>query len=414
MTRLRVRSGADIHLADAFDAPGCPLCRERRRTEAAYLESILSESVNDVAYRQGLDAARGFCGRHARAFLDADRARAGSLGASILLRATLVARLRDVEAAAERAWQVPRTQGRGRAPPARMPRVRTGRPRGRTVGRDRRQAQRGSRVGRGGRRRAVLPRPSPRAHGRPAGAGVVARDRGPPRRAAAGAPRQARAVRARVRARPATPPDRRPAGVRGRGRGPARRPARFNGRPGPYARDERDGCPRGADHGRVRRGQDDARRGARGPAGVRRRPRGRDRPRLARLVRGAGGVGRARGPAHHARAPRHDRGAVRGPRRRAARHRGLDPVGDARPVRDRGRRPAGDRRAASQPGARPTASRGRSQRVPGRRPRDGPRAPRRGRCRGRRAGRVRLDDRRRRPGRRACRGRPREARLAGR
>jgi len=108
MTRLRVRSGADIHLADAFDAPGCPLCRERRRTEAAYLESILSESVNDVAYRQGLDAARGFCGRHARAFLDADRARAGSLGASILLRATLVARLRDVEAAAD-------ARGRSRA-----------------------------------------------------------------------------------------------------------------------------------------------------------------------------------------------------------------------------------------------------------------------------------------------------------
>jgi Family of unknown function (DUF6062) len=119
MTRLRVRSGADIHLADAFDAPGCPLCRERWRTEAAYLESILSESVNDIAYRQALDAARGFCGRHARAFLDADRARAGSLGAAILLRATLVARLRDVEAAANaRGWSRARKVADARRPPA--------------------------------------------------------------------------------------------------------------------------------------------------------------------------------------------------------------------------------------------------------------------------------------------------------
>jgi adenylylsulfate kinase len=100
MPALRVRSGADIHLADAFDAPGCPLCRERSRTEAAYLESILAESVNDVGFRADLDAARGFCARHAAAVLDADRARAGSLAASILLRATLVVRLRDVEAAA--------------------------------------------------------------------------------------------------------------------------------------------------------------------------------------------------------------------------------------------------------------------------------------------------------------------------
>ena len=94
MAPLRVRSGADINLADAFGLPGCPLCRERRRTEAAYLESILSESVNDIPFRQAFDEARGFCARHARAVLDADRARAGSLGASILLRATLVARLR--------------------------------------------------------------------------------------------------------------------------------------------------------------------------------------------------------------------------------------------------------------------------------------------------------------------------------
>jgi hypothetical protein len=97
-SRLPARTGADVHLADAFERTGCPLCRERDRAEAAYLEALLAESVNDVPFRQALDAARGFCRRHSRAVLDADRRRAGSLGAAILLRASLVARLPELEA----------------------------------------------------------------------------------------------------------------------------------------------------------------------------------------------------------------------------------------------------------------------------------------------------------------------------
>jgi hypothetical protein len=99
MPRLPARSGADVHLADAFGLPGCPLCRELDRTEATYLESILSESVNDIAFREALDTARGFCAVHARGVLAADRRRSGSLGAAILLRATVMARLRDLDAA---------------------------------------------------------------------------------------------------------------------------------------------------------------------------------------------------------------------------------------------------------------------------------------------------------------------------
>lgn len=98
MSPLPVRAGADIHLADAFALSGCPLCREQARQEAAYLESILAESVNDVGFRETLDAGRGFCGRHSRAVLAADRQRAGSLGAAILLRATLRIRLEELEA----------------------------------------------------------------------------------------------------------------------------------------------------------------------------------------------------------------------------------------------------------------------------------------------------------------------------
>ncbi|HYO44582.1 MAG TPA: DUF6062 family protein [Candidatus Limnocylindrales bacterium] len=119
MSRLPVRTGADVHLADAFGEPGCPLCRERARTEAAYLESILAESVNDIPFRQALDADRGFCRDHARMVLAADRARAGSLGAAILLRATLVARLRDLEAVHEAGgWSRARRAGEASRPPS--------------------------------------------------------------------------------------------------------------------------------------------------------------------------------------------------------------------------------------------------------------------------------------------------------
>lgn len=108
MSRLPARSGADIHLADAFEAGGCPICREQDRTEGAYLESLLAESVNDVGFRQALDAGRGFCAAHSRAVLEADRRRSGILGAAILLRASLLTRIRDLEAAHQ-------AKGRGRA-----------------------------------------------------------------------------------------------------------------------------------------------------------------------------------------------------------------------------------------------------------------------------------------------------------
>ena len=118
MTRLPARTGADVHLGDAFALPGCPLCRERARVGGAYLESILAESVNDVPFRAALDAGRGFCRRHAGAVLAADRRRSGTLGAAILLRATLVTRLRDLESVHEAGG---RTRARKSAEAARPP-----------------------------------------------------------------------------------------------------------------------------------------------------------------------------------------------------------------------------------------------------------------------------------------------------
>ncbi len=117
--KLPVRTGADVHLADAFGESGCPLCRERARSEDAYLESILAESVNDIPFRQALDAARGFCARHVAAILDADLRRAGTLGAAILLRATLMPRLRELEAAnAAQGWSRARRVAEAARPPA--------------------------------------------------------------------------------------------------------------------------------------------------------------------------------------------------------------------------------------------------------------------------------------------------------
>ncbi len=108
MHQLPVRTGADIHLADAFARPGCPLCRERDRLDRAYLESVLAESVLDVGFRTRLDDARGFCAAHSRGLLGHARRGSGGLGASILLRATLAVRLRELEV-------VHSAGGRGRA-----------------------------------------------------------------------------------------------------------------------------------------------------------------------------------------------------------------------------------------------------------------------------------------------------------
>lgn len=115
---LPATSAADLRLADAFAAPGCPVCTEVRRSNAQWLESILAESVNDVGFREAFDRSRGLCARHVRDVLDADQRRAGRLGAAILLRATLVARLREIEGVhAAGGW----TRSRRAAEAARQP-----------------------------------------------------------------------------------------------------------------------------------------------------------------------------------------------------------------------------------------------------------------------------------------------------
>jgi uncharacterized protein DUF6062 len=97
---LPVHGGADARLADVFAQPGCPLCRQRTGQERSYIESILAEFVNDVAFRGRLDKARGFCEPHVHALVEADRRGSGGfVGPAILFHAVLRGRLREVAAA---------------------------------------------------------------------------------------------------------------------------------------------------------------------------------------------------------------------------------------------------------------------------------------------------------------------------
>ena len=120
MADLPVHSGADARLADAIQGPGCPLCRQRTAQERSYIASILSEFVNDVAFRGRLDKARGFCEPHVHALVEADRRGSGGLtGPAILFHAVLRVRLREViEANAARGRSRSKRVTEARAAPA--------------------------------------------------------------------------------------------------------------------------------------------------------------------------------------------------------------------------------------------------------------------------------------------------------
>ena len=96
MPELPARSIADVRLSEVFDRDGCPLCTQMARSAATYMNSFLYEGVTDVGFRGELDRARGFCRRHTREVLAANRRQSGgTLGSAILFEAIL--RIRGVE-----------------------------------------------------------------------------------------------------------------------------------------------------------------------------------------------------------------------------------------------------------------------------------------------------------------------------
>ena len=87
MTQPRPRSLglADDRLADLLVGDGCPICGFRAQASRRYLGTILREGVTDRGIRGELDAAGGYCRRHSRELLVADREESGGgLGTAIL------------------------------------------------------------------------------------------------------------------------------------------------------------------------------------------------------------------------------------------------------------------------------------------------------------------------------------------
>jgi Family of unknown function (DUF6062) len=68
-------------LLEAFDKQGCPVCRFMAEYSLRYLDALFYEQVNDVALRQKLREARGFCNWHA---WQARRIASSALGVAIV------------------------------------------------------------------------------------------------------------------------------------------------------------------------------------------------------------------------------------------------------------------------------------------------------------------------------------------
>jgi hypothetical protein len=98
---LPAKDLVDVRLSDAFGLGGCPVCAVRARSERSIVAAIIEERVLDIGFRATLERREGFCRRHVRELLVADRRETGGmLGTSILYGAILHRRLELVVAAA--------------------------------------------------------------------------------------------------------------------------------------------------------------------------------------------------------------------------------------------------------------------------------------------------------------------------
>ena len=116
--RPRSRGLGDDRLADLLVADGCPVCGFRSQASRRYLGTVLRESVTDRTIRAELDEAGGYCRRHSRELLAADRDESGgSLGTAILYGSIVRRRLAVIDAIAA----VPRRRIRPSVVAARRP-----------------------------------------------------------------------------------------------------------------------------------------------------------------------------------------------------------------------------------------------------------------------------------------------------
>lgn len=81
-------------LVAALGRPGCALCRLLDDTAERFVDAVLFEMVNDLSVREELNAARGFCRRHAPLLV-----RTGSaLGAATMIQGVVKTLLRELDA----------------------------------------------------------------------------------------------------------------------------------------------------------------------------------------------------------------------------------------------------------------------------------------------------------------------------
>lgn len=67
--RLRGRTSLYFDLLDGFRQPGCSICRYTLRAVERFFAGLTYENTNDVAIRDAVRAARGFCNRHTVQYL---------------------------------------------------------------------------------------------------------------------------------------------------------------------------------------------------------------------------------------------------------------------------------------------------------------------------------------------------------
>lgn len=94
MTSAGPRDAAAFEVREALLEPGCVVCRLSLRSVSRMIRSIAYEQVNDVALREQLRRAAGFCNAHAYQWLADARS---VLGTALIYRDVLNASLAEME-----------------------------------------------------------------------------------------------------------------------------------------------------------------------------------------------------------------------------------------------------------------------------------------------------------------------------
>jgi len=87
-------SSRAYNLYEAFDQPGCPVCRLTLISVDHYLDSLIYEYITNPATHSVIRAARGFC--HAHAWHVQDQINASALGIAVLYEGLMRTLLRDM------------------------------------------------------------------------------------------------------------------------------------------------------------------------------------------------------------------------------------------------------------------------------------------------------------------------------